>query len=247
MKVEGMMLVFADVPGGREKELEFNRWYDLDHVPEVLTAPCMISGRRYHATDDLMQYRADKLPNAPSIGQARYAAVYLVNGDLERVLAQMTAVGDRLRPLGRSMPHGKAVHVSVHRLMKTFVAPRIPVAPEAVPFLPHLGLQVAMGHVPDPKDIAEASAWWDDCHYPDMLGVPGWAAAMKFEPVGKEGQGRFTHLFYLDRPAREAHEELDKALPAMRAAGRSPHPRGIYKRVFSGPLSPIRPLEYDFL
>jgi len=245
MRVDGVMLVFADVPKGGEEE--FNRWYDLDHVPEVLASPCMISAHRYHAEDAIMQYRSDKLPNAPSIGQSRYCAMYLLNGDLAKVIPQMTALGNRLKPLGRSMPQGKAVHVSVQRLVSTYVAPRIKVAPEAVPFLAHQGLQVAMGRVPDPADIPEATEWWHSSHYPDMLAVPGWAAALKCEPLGREGQGKFTHLFLLDRPAREAHEELEKVLPALRAAGRSPHPRGIYKRVFSGPYSQITPLRYSFL
>ena len=38
MKVTGVMVGFLDVPA--QEEAEFNRWYDLDHAPEI----CSVDG-----------------------------------------------------------------------------------------------------------------------------------------------------------------------------------------------------------
>jgi hypothetical protein len=248
MKVHGVMMVFTDVPRGPDEE-KFNLWYDLDHLPEALAVEGMLTGRRYHAEDAIMQYRSDKLENAPPIGQARYCAMYLLGDpDIGAFKARIAAWGERLySDPSRKQNFGKAVSVTFHRLVHAYAATRIKVSADALPYLSHRGLQVAMGHVPDPKDIPEATEWWHSHHYPDMLKVPGWAAALKCEPFGKEGQGKFMHLFLLDKPAKQAHELFEETSRPWREKGWGPHPRGIYKRIFSGPFSAITPLQYDFL
>jgi hypothetical protein len=246
MKVTGVMVVFVDVPRGAEAE--FNRWYDTDHLPEICGVDGVIAARRYHAEDAIMQYRSDKLENAPPIGQARYCATYLLGDpDLAAVKARMAECGKRLNAAGRSMPHGKAVFVTWQRLIHAYASPRLKLSTEALPYVGHRGLQVAMGHTPDPAHIADVTDWWQSHHYPDMLSVPGWAAVMKCEPLGEEGKGTFMHLFLTEAPAAKAHEALEKVLPQWRAENRNKHPRGYYKRIFSGPFSQITPLEYDFL
>src|SRR6185369_7502359 len=189
--------------------------------------------------DNLMQFRASK-EGAPPIGEARHCSVYLLGDpDVAAVQARMTDLGKRLFAEKRMIRHGKVVFSRAFRLIHAYAAPRIRVSEDGRPHLRHKGLQVAMGSVPDPKDIPEATEWWHSSHYPDMLSVPGWAVALKCEPVGEEGQGKFLHLFLLDKAADQAHAELNKVLPEWRATGRSPHPRGIYRRSFSGPLSRI--------
>jgi hypothetical protein len=235
MMVTGLLLVWVEMP--RDREGEFNEWYDLDHMPEVVAVPGVIGGERYYAEDDLMRFRASR-EDAPPIGDARFCNIYFLSDpDLPAVAARMAETGKRLAAEKRLFRHGRIVFSATYRLIHTYAAGRIRASAEALPYLRHRGLQVAMGSVPDPKDIAEATEWWHSDHYPDMLKVPGWAAALKCEPLGEEGRGRFLHLFLLDKPAREAHEELEKVLPALRAAGKSPHPRGIYRRSFSGPWS----------
>ena len=74
MKVTGLSVVFVDVP--REKEGEFNHWYDLDHVPEMCAMPEVLAARRYRAEDAIMKYRFDKHEQTPPIGPARYCTLY---------------------------------------------------------------------------------------------------------------------------------------------------------------------------
>src|SRR6266571_2431071 len=46
-KGTGLMMVWADVPADKEKE--FNRWYNEEHLAERLALPGFLSGARYAA------------------------------------------------------------------------------------------------------------------------------------------------------------------------------------------------------
>jgi hypothetical protein len=46
-KGTGLLMVWADVPANKEDE--FNRWYNEEHVPERLAVPGFLSGARYEA------------------------------------------------------------------------------------------------------------------------------------------------------------------------------------------------------
>ncbi len=48
MELTGIWLSFLDVPA--EYTAEFNRWYDLDHMPSHVARPDIVSGHRYVAT-----------------------------------------------------------------------------------------------------------------------------------------------------------------------------------------------------
>ena len=243
MKVTGVMVGFLDVPA--HEEAEFNRWYDLDHAPEICAVDGVIDAFRYHAGDALMRYRPQGLENAPPIGQARYCTVYLLGGeDLGAVSARIKKASDGLREQGRSLQHGKTVYATVQRLVHAYASPRVKLAGDALPYAGHQALQVAMGHATSRDNIAAAAEWWHASQYPAMLSVPGWAAALRCEPLGEEGQGKFMHLFLLDSAAAAAHQELEAAIKG-RLAGTTRTPA--YQRIFSGPFTRITPSRYDFL
>ena len=245
MQVTGVMLVFVDVP--RERALEFNRWYDLDHLPEMCGTGDVLAARRYFAGDAIQKYRFDKLENAPPIAPARYCAIYLLGStDLEGVKGRMAKFGERMIAEKRALPsYARTTYFTIHRLVRTQVAPGSKVSEQAAPYIGHQGLQLAMGYALDAVHAAEVAAWWDSTQYPQMLSVPGWAAALRCEPVGEEGRGKFMHLFLLDAPAAEGLEQMEKKLLELRARGASMHPH--YQRIFSGPYSAITPLSYEFL
>jgi hypothetical protein len=46
-KGTGLLMVWADVPA--DKEDEFNRWYNEEHLPERMAIPGFLSGARYEA------------------------------------------------------------------------------------------------------------------------------------------------------------------------------------------------------
>jgi hypothetical protein len=46
-KGKGLLMVFVDVPA--DKEEDFNRWYNEEHIPELLTIPGVLNAARYEA------------------------------------------------------------------------------------------------------------------------------------------------------------------------------------------------------
>jgi hypothetical protein len=55
-KGTGLLMVWADVPA--DKEEEFNRWYDEEHLPEKRATPGFRSARRFVSHDHPGRYLA---------------------------------------------------------------------------------------------------------------------------------------------------------------------------------------------
>ena len=55
-RAEGLLYVEVDCPP--ELESEFHAWYNLEHVPERLSIPGFVSGRRYAALEGLPRWLA---------------------------------------------------------------------------------------------------------------------------------------------------------------------------------------------
>ena len=52
----GLIAVWLDVPADREEE--FNAWYDLEHLAQVVALPGFTSARRYRCDDAPLKYLA---------------------------------------------------------------------------------------------------------------------------------------------------------------------------------------------
>jgi hypothetical protein len=50
----GLLLVMIDV--ARDKEKEFNDWYDNEHLPELLSLPGVLNARRFIAIEGSAKY-----------------------------------------------------------------------------------------------------------------------------------------------------------------------------------------------
>ena len=53
---QGLINVWLDVP--REREEEFNAWYDLEHLEQVVALPGFVSARRYRCDEAPIRYLA---------------------------------------------------------------------------------------------------------------------------------------------------------------------------------------------
>jgi hypothetical protein len=53
---KALLLVMMDI--APEMEEEFNRWYDEEHVPERLSVPGFLTGRRFKAVEGTPKYLA---------------------------------------------------------------------------------------------------------------------------------------------------------------------------------------------
>ena len=55
-KGSGLLLVAADIDP--ENEVDFNRWYDEEHIAERLACPGFVRARRYKAIEGAPKYLA---------------------------------------------------------------------------------------------------------------------------------------------------------------------------------------------
>lgn len=68
-KQKVLLVVMMDVDP--EYEEEFNRWYDEEHVPELLKVPGVLSARRYKVMPDQEDYEKLGIKRTP-----KYLAIY---------------------------------------------------------------------------------------------------------------------------------------------------------------------------
>lgn len=245
MRVTGMGIGFIDSEPGAI--VDFNRWYDLDHLPENVALPGIIAARRYVATPDCKAQRVAAELEALSGGRGTFCTTYLFGAeDLGAVQGQMSMLARRLAKEGRMFRRARAVFYAAHRLMSTHVSKTVPAAPEAAPFLGHRGIYVSMGEVAEPGQRAEVAAWFEEVHIPDILEVPGILACLRLEPVDPEQGGRFTNLFLLAGDPVKTVEGIYARLPQWRQQGRIPSSGDSHRRLFRSAYRLITPLEYDF-
>jgi hypothetical protein len=69
----GALLVASMTPDP-DAEAEFNEWYDNEHLPQLLTVPGVIGGRRFRATDTASERRYLSLYHLRDIGVSRSGA-----------------------------------------------------------------------------------------------------------------------------------------------------------------------------
>ena len=68
---KALLLVMMDI--APEMEEEFNRWYDQEHVPERLSVPGFLTGRRFKAVEGSPKYLAIyELENAAVLQSPAY-------------------------------------------------------------------------------------------------------------------------------------------------------------------------------
>ena len=64
-KGTGLMIVWADVPGDVEEE--FNRWYNEEHLAELLSVPGVLNAARYEATSSGPKHMAVYELESPAV------------------------------------------------------------------------------------------------------------------------------------------------------------------------------------
>ncbi|SQD93496.1 MULTISPECIES: hypothetical protein [unclassified Parafrankia] len=272
MEIDGMMLALLEIPA--ECTVEYNRWYDLDHMPEHLAKPDVLLGRRYVAPRDLREapgvVRSDLLGGYPP-----YLTTYWFGGPLEMTSEQARegwlALDRTLLKGGRFWRIGRPRHSSRWRVAAAWSRPGCLVRPVAVPYLAHRGVIVALGRAPSAARLGEAVDWWERVHLPDLAAVPGLLGAVRLkwadEIGGGEAGGSETsgdeagggeavdaapgsdlvlHMLLCEDPPELVMGRIEEAKRYWRAVGRFPAHRGAYEELAFLPYRLIVPLEYDF-
>src|SRR6516165_5839723 len=134
MEANGMMLALLDIPAWCTEE--YNRWYDLDHLPEHISKGDVLTARRYVAPRDLRSVpgvlRSEWLGGYPP-----YLTTYWFGGPLDFVgdeaLGLWKSKDRTIVKAGRYWRVGRGRHNSRWRVADSRTRPSVLVDKPAVP------------------------------------------------------------------------------------------------------------------
>lgn len=201
---------------------QFNDFYNLTHLPDVLETPGTVQATRYVAT-------------APKDGYGKYLNIYeFAPEEPSPVWAAMKKVIAVKRDLGRTIDFSKAEHVVAYRRLYRFANPQEKRKP--------VGLYLLFHNYNDwPREEA-INKWYHDVHLKHVCEVPGVVAGSRWAFVeGKEQRAKYCSLVELGTldpaeaignirqrlPEWQKLDEKDKMLPLLKAEAQI-----IYKRIW---------------
>lgn len=168
MDVSG--IIFASVDCDADAVEDWNRWYDLEHLPPNIALPGIMSGRRYVAPPALHDVREpiDRLVGFAD-GRGVHVTVYTLSGDPAQVLADMTSTRDVLEDAGRMFaPEKKIVRAGDAMTWSWGVAdPALKADVIDMPHVQHTSIRVVMRHGGDVAardEVAKAAVGVDGVH-----------------------------------------------------------------------------------
>jgi len=247
VEANGLMIALLDIPA--EVTEEYNRWYDLDHMPEHVSKGDVLMGRRYVAPTTLRSVAGVQWSEWTA-GYPPYLSTYWFGGPLDFMSDEALAlwrVKDRgIIKGGRFWQIGSSKHGSRWRIDGAFTRPGVLVDQAAVPYLAHRGVIVAIGEALSADRVNEALEWWDDVHLVDLFAVPGVLAAVRLLPVDPTLQGRVAHLLLCEDHPGDVMLAIDRAKRYWGAVGRFPAHGGVYEQTAFLPYQSIVPLDYRF-
>jgi len=220
MRIDGFQLAFLDIPA--EYTAEFNRWYDLDHMPEHVSKPDVVMGRRYVATSTTRALPMVQ-PAEQFGGHAPYLTIYSFGGPLEMMSDEARqgwrTMDRRIVKEGRYWTAGHGTGGAMVHVTGSFARPDCHVASDAIAHLNHRSVVVAYGKAPTAEQRDGAIAWWDTVHLPDLFSVPGVLAALRGDPAGRD-EDHVVHVLLCTDPAAVMMPRIEAAMRYQGAQGR---------------------------
>jgi hypothetical protein len=215
-KGSGLLMVWADVPSDKEKE--FNRWYNEEHLAERLSVPGFLSAARYEAVK----------------GGPKHLAVYeldsvavLQTDAYKKLAAHPSEWTQRAGPATVATSFIRNVYTLVHPAAPTTAIAQSPMAP---------ALQIGRMDVPREVD-AEWNVWYNTIYVPNYEKVPGVIRGRRFRAI--EGTPSYMTVYEFEHPKvsesaawnaqRDAEPVNERMRTHMRHAPGSP---GVYVKTF---------------
>jgi hypothetical protein len=215
-KGTGLLMVWADVPADREEE--FNRWYNQEHLAERLSVPGFLSGARYEAVKGGPKHLACyELESVKVLESEAY----------KRVQAHPTAWTRRCSPGVIGTTYIRNVYTMIHPSVLMPEAARSEMAP---------ALQIGRMDVP-PEIDAEFNTWYNTIYVPNYEKVPGVIRGRRYRAV--TGTPTYLTLYEFEHPkvsesaAWAAQQNVSPVNARMRSHMRhAPGSPGIYVKTF---------------
>ena len=213
-KGTALMMVWVDVP--EDKEAEFNKWYNEEHMAELMSVPGILNAARYEAVssgpkhlacyeiESAAVFETDAFKNRPVTPWAKRAGVSAVGTD--RIANRYEMIyPEALTP----------------EIAQSDMAP---------------ALQIGRMDI-GPADEDEWNRWYSGVYVPNYMKVPGCIRARRWKVVlGEPKYGvvyEFEHEKVSESPEwlaqREIHPDNERMRLAMTHAPGSP---GIWKKTF---------------
>jgi len=209
-------MVWADVPA--DKEAEFNRWYNEEHLAERLAIPGFLSGARYEAVKGGPKHLA--------VYELESAAV-MESPAYKKVQANPTPWTQRSGPQAIATTFIRNIYTMIHPRELSTVAASSGPAP---------ALQIGRMDVPSAVD-AEWNQWYSTIYVPNYEKVPGVIRGRRYRAVA--GTPTYLTFYEFEHPKVSETPEWNRqrdAVPVseamrkhMRHAQGSP---GVYVKTF---------------
>jgi hypothetical protein len=215
-KGTGLLMVWADVP--RDREDDFNRWYNEEHLAERLSVPGILSAARYEAVKSGPKHLACyELESLAVLDSAEY----------RRLKEQPTAWTRRSSPDVIGTTFIRNVYIMIHPGELTPEIAGSGMAP---------ALQIGRMDVP-PEIDDEFNRWYNTIYVPNYETVPGVIRGRRYRAVA--GAPTYLTLYEFEHPAvsesaawlaqRDISPVTHRVRPHMRHAAGSP---GIWAKTF---------------
>jgi hypothetical protein len=215
-KGSGLLMVWCDVPSDKEKE--FNRWYNEEHLAERLSVPGFLSAARYEAVKGGPKHLAVYELESPAV---------LDSDAYRRVQAQPTEWTKRAGPGAVATTFIRNVYAMIYPATPSAAIAQSPMAP---------ALQIGRMDVP-PEVEAEWNAWYNTIYVPNYEKVPGVIRGRRYRAV--TGAPAYLTLYEFEHPrvsesaAWSAQRDAAPVNERMRAHMRhAPGSPGIYVKTF---------------
>ncbi len=212
----GLLMVYCDVPA--DKEPDFNRWYNEEHLAERLSVPGFLSAARYEAVK----------------GGPKHLAVYeLESVDVMKSDAYKKVSGNPTPWTKKTGP--QAVATTFIRNVYTMIHPKT-----LTPAVANAGMAPALqiGRMDVPASVdTEWNAWYSGTYVPNYEKVPGVIRGRRYRAV--EGAPQYMTFYEFENPKvseTDAWKAQQNAVPIsatmrkhMTHAAGSP---GVYVKTF---------------
>lgn len=230
MEASGIILAALDCD--LDAAADWNRWYDLEHIPPNVALDGILSGRRYVATPELHGLRSAVAGSGYADQRATFATIYTLAGDPRTAFEGMSALREELVAADRMFPDEKKVvrEGGVFRLRWAVADPALKAEERDIPFLEHTGLMVVQHAASD-----ELDDWYRTTFAPSAVGVAGVSGVLGYESLLRPDTA--LELVLLD-------DEPAAAVGRLRAAVQH-HPDA--QVAVEAPYALIDPLRYPWV
>ncbi|MDE0823039.1 MAG: hypothetical protein OSB07_03580 [Dehalococcoidia bacterium] len=214
-KGTALMMVGADI--STDKEEEFNRWYNEEHLKDLLAVPGILDGARYEATKSGPKHMAVyELEN-----------VDVINTDAMKALRPFTERGQRMAP---SIIGSNYINMVLEMIYPDLLTDEIANSGMAP------ALQIGRMDVPD-ADQDDWNKWYSGVYVPNYEKCPGVIRGRRWKCV--RGEPRYAVVYEFENEnvseteewlkQREIHPDNVRMRDMMTHADKSP---GIWKKTF---------------